>query len=341
MRKINQEITDKVIIEDILSQSKICRIAMVDNGIPYILPFNYGYQNNCIYIHSASSGKKIDVLLNNPQVCFELEYQADVVKSEKACKWATVYRSIVGYGKVEIITDFQKKQKGLEIIMAHNGAPELIDFEAKQVESIIILKLSIEKLTAKQSGNWEKMHKKAERNFETDRLSMKEITWFDLENIHGLHLIPEVDEFNTLGIPKSLEETRRLVKRDIEAQTKNPRTSYCWAIALKESGKFIGLAGLHLSNDKFRLGEIYYKFHPEYWGNGYATETAKGLIRLGFEDFKLHKVEAGVAVENVKSIKVLEKSGMQREGLRKKILPIRGEWVDNYHYAIVEDDKRD
>jgi ribosomal-protein-alanine N-acetyltransferase len=104
---------------------------------------------------------------------------------------------------------------------------------------------------------------------------------------------------------------------------------------------FIGLAGLTLSNDKFRLGEIYYKLNPIYWEKGYATEVSRALIKSGFEYFHLHKVEAGVAVQNVRSIKVLEKSGMTREGLRRKILPIRGNWIDNYHYAIVEDDPRD
>ena len=62
---------------------------------------------------------------------------------------------------------------------------------------------------------------------------------------------------------------------------------------------------------------------------------------LGLYTCGLHKVEAGVATENKKSVKVLEKTGMTREGLRRKILPIRGEWKDNYHYAIVEDDPRD
>lgn len=71
---------------------------------------------------------------------------------------------------------------------------------------------------------------------------------------------------------------------------------------------------------------------------GYATEVCKFLINFGFEKLKLHKVEAGVAVDNKASIKVLEKSGMTQEGLRRKMLPIRGEWKDSYHYAIVEDD---
>ena len=175
----------------------------------------------------------------------------------------------------------------------------------------------------------------------TKRLILREITWNDLESIHNLHSIPEVDEYNTLGIPKNMAETRELIRPDIEAKRKDPQSRYTWRIILQNSGEFIGLAGMILSNDKFKLGEIYYKLLPEYWGKGYATEVAKNLILAGFEKFQLHKVEAGVATDNERSIRVLEKVGMTREGLRRKILPIRGVWKDNYHYAIVEDDPRD
>ncbi len=175
---------------------------------------------------------------------------------------------------------------------------------------------------------------------ETERLILSEITINDLEKIHQLHSIPEVDEFNTLGIPKTIKDTEKILIPLLEAQNKVTRGSYMWKITIKETNKFIGVAGFSLSNDKFRLGEIYYKLNPKYWGKGYATELAKRLVLLGFENFNLHKVEAGVATKNVKSIKVLEKIGMTREGLRRKILPIRGKWIDNYHYAIVEDDKR-
>jgi ribosomal-protein-alanine N-acetyltransferase len=176
---------------------------------------------------------------------------------------------------------------------------------------------------------------------ESNRLILKEITWDDLELIHKLHSIPEVDEFNTLGIPKNIEETKELIRPIIEAQFKTPQGSYTWKIILKELNEFIGLAGMKLSCDKFKLGEIYYKLLPDHWGKGYASEVSKTLIKLGFETFNLHKVEAGVATDNIKSIRVLEKLGMTREGLRRKILPIRGEWKDNFHYAIVEDDPRD
>lgn len=341
MRKVNQEITDKSILEEILIHSKICRIGMIDNGLPYILPFNYGYENNQIYIHCAKVGKKTDLLKNNPIVCFEIELKADITKNDKACKWATTYRSIVGYGKIEILNDFAEKQQGLEVIMSHNGAPDLIEFEPEQVDSVLILKLTIDSLTGKQSSNWDKVHNLEMFSIETERLLLSEITTDDLDNIHRLHSVPEVDQYNTLGMPKTIKETEKLIKPLIKAKYKTPRESYTWKICLKESNHFIGLAGFTLSNDKFKLGEIYYKLHPDYWGNGYATEIAKRLIKTGFEYFDLQKVEAGVATENNKSIRVLEKIGMTKEGLRRKILPIRGEWKDNFHYAIVKTDKRD
>jgi RimJ/RimL family protein N-acetyltransferase len=177
--------------------------------------------------------------------------------------------------------------------------------------------------------------------FSSERLVLKEISAEDIPEIHRLHSVPEVDEFNTLGIPEHLEVTEKLMLPQIQARGQHPRNQYTWKILLKKTDQMIGLAGYTLSNDKFRLGEIYYKLHPDHWGKGYATEVAKRLVLLGFEHFHLHKVEAGVATGNVRSIRVLEKIGMTREGLRRKILPIRGKWVDNYHYAIVEDDPRD
>nr|WP_319269905.1 GNAT family protein [uncultured Draconibacterium sp.] len=176
---------------------------------------------------------------------------------------------------------------------------------------------------------------------QTQRLKLLEIEMEDLDQLHRLHSIPEVDEYNTLGIPESIKDTEQFIQQQLVAKSKSPRNSYVWKVLLKETDDFIGVAGFSLSNNKFKLGEIYYKLHPSYWGMGYATELAKRLVLLGFNTFGLNRVEAGVATENIKSVKVLEKIGMTREGLRRKILPIRGEWKDNYHYAIVEDDPRD
>jgi uncharacterized protein len=158
MRKKNLEITDKKVLEEILSGSKICRLALIDGTLPYIVPFNYGYKDGSIYIHSAPEGKKIDLLKQNNKVCFEIEYVANIVPNVVACKWATTYRSVVGYGDVEIITDYKKKEEGLKIIMAHYGVSGKITFEKIPVDSMVILKLTITEITGKQSKNWDKAH---------------------------------------------------------------------------------------------------------------------------------------------------------------------------------------
>ena len=176
---------------------------------------------------------------------------------------------------------------------------------------------------------------------QSKRIILKEFIWADLENIHKLQSMPEVDEFNTLGIPTNIDVTKERLQTIIDSQKELPRKSFNWKIELIETGEFIGQCGFNLTLNRFKLGEIYYSLLPAFWGQGYATEVARLLVDTGFKEFHLHKVEAGVATENIRSIRVLEKAGMTREGLRRKILPIRGEWKDNYHYAIVEDDLRE
>jgi ribosomal-protein-alanine N-acetyltransferase len=173
---------------------------------------------------------------------------------------------------------------------------------------------------------------------DTERLTLREVEWSDLHNIHSLHSLPAVDEFNTLGIPADVKETEQVLAPIIDDRHANPRRKYGWAIVERSSNTFVGLIGMNLSADRFRMGEIYFKLMPVSWGKGYATEAAKAVIRFGFEQLQLHRIEAGVATENKASIRVLEKLGMTREGMRRKILPIRGQWKDNYHYALLEDD---
>ena len=175
-------------------------------------------------------------------------------------------------------------------------------------------------------------------DLETERLRLKEIDIKDLQNIHRLNSEFKVSEFNTIGIPQSVEDTHQLLRPALEDQKNPVRSFFRWSITLKSTGAFIGDGGLSNSQNRFRIGEIDYSLFPDYWKNGYATEAVRRILEFGFKDLKLHRIEAGVATENAASIKVLEKVGMVREGRKRKILPIRGEWKDNYLYAILESD---
>jgi nitroimidazol reductase NimA-like FMN-containing flavoprotein (pyridoxamine 5'-phosphate oxidase superfamily) len=154
MRRKEKQIVDKGIIEKILLESEICRIAMLDGSEPYLVPLNYGYANNIIYIHSATEGRKIDILKVNKRVCFEIEYHAEIIKKDEPCKWSTKYQSVIGYGNIEIITDTEAKKRGMDIIMNKYGYQGDIEYNEGSIGRMNLLQLKIDKITAKQSGDW-------------------------------------------------------------------------------------------------------------------------------------------------------------------------------------------
>lgn len=156
MRRKDKEVTDQSIIQEIIDQSQLCRIALFDDEYPYIVPFNYGYLDHTFYFHSATSGKKIDLIRKNNKVCFEIEYFSEVVTDEKACKWASKYRSIVGFGVLDFVVDPIEKKNGMDAIMKHYGRRDNLIYDEKVFDRVAILKLSVTELTAKQSGDWTK-----------------------------------------------------------------------------------------------------------------------------------------------------------------------------------------
>lgn len=172
------------------------------------------------------------------------------------------------------------------------------------------------------------------------RTHIRLITISDLNAIHQLHSQPDVDAYNTLGIPKDLGETEAIISGWIAEHEQEWVSQYTFAIEKPADGAFIGLIALKLGPQKYRSAEVWYKLHPSFWNQGLATEVLKAVLNFGFEELKLHRIQAGCAVENSASIKVLEKVGMQREGRRRAILPLKAGWSDNFEYAILESDER-
>ena len=80
--------------ESILKESRICRIGLVDQDKPYIVPMNFGYKNGTLYIHSAKEGRKIDLMKKNPNVCFEMDELVRLKKAKQACEWGVQYQSM-------------------------------------------------------------------------------------------------------------------------------------------------------------------------------------------------------------------------------------------------------
>ena len=171
---------------------------------------------------------------------------------------------------------------------------------------------------------------------ESSRLLFSPVSFDDLESIHELHALPETDEFNTLGIPQNIDETKSVLNEWINSATK--KQAFTFKLELLEDRKFIGLIALNLGKPKFKSAEVWYKLHPSFWNQGYATESLNTVLEFGFNELKLHRIEAGCAVNNIGSIRVLEKVGMTREGRKRKVLPLKTGWSDNFHYAMLSTD---
>jgi RimJ/RimL family protein N-acetyltransferase len=175
---------------------------------------------------------------------------------------------------------------------------------------------------------------------ETNRLNLKLITISDLEKIHELLSLPETDKFNTLGIPTNIRETEKILDELITKNNNGKETNFTFKVELKDEKSFIGLLSLNLGNPKFKSAEVWYKFHSHFWNKGYATESLYRILEFGFEELKLHRIEAGCAVDNIGSIRILEKVGMTKEGRKRKVLPLKDGWSDNFEYAILSSDPK-
>ena len=150
MRRKEKEITDPSAIEEVIKASRVFRLAMIDKDRPYVIPLNFGYQNQTLYFHSAREGRKIDILRKNPRVCFEFDILEKLNKNAEACKWGADFKSVIGEGKAVILDDPVEKRKGFAVIMAQYSN-RVFEFSDENVEKTAVIKIEIEWMTGKTS----------------------------------------------------------------------------------------------------------------------------------------------------------------------------------------------
>ncbi|NND51352.1 MAG: GNAT family N-acetyltransferase [Flavobacteriaceae bacterium] len=143
---------------------------------------------------------------------------------------------------------------------------------------------------------------------ETERLLLREINLDDKEALFKLHSNPAVQKYTGEPVVKSIQEMEQAIL------TRNPDYKKYgfgrWATILKSEKQLVGWAGLaYLPEfDEIDLG---YRFMPEYWGLGIATEASRAILNYGFDSLKLDKIIAIAMKENKASIRVMEKVGME------------------------------
>ena len=156
-----QAVTDMTEIVRILDTAQVIHVAMVDNGEPYVVPMNYGYTMQdgklTVYLHGANTGKKIDILRENPKVFFELVCDTESFEGKIACQYGMAYASIMGKGVATLVEDLEEKKYGLSVLMKTQTGKDFT-FTDRMVGIVQIIRIDVDTYTAKhrpkpQKGN--------------------------------------------------------------------------------------------------------------------------------------------------------------------------------------------
>ena len=153
MTRREQQITDINEIIDILEKSKVVHVGMIDGDEPYVVPMNYGYifedGKLTLYLHGAKRGRKIDVLMANPKVFFEMCCDVTPFEGDVACRYGTTYASIMGRGLASVIEDAEEKKQALTLLMKAQTGKDFT-FEDKLTTVVSIIRIDTLEFTAKK-----------------------------------------------------------------------------------------------------------------------------------------------------------------------------------------------
>jgi uncharacterized protein len=147
-------ITDKKELVDVIQRSQFCHLSMVDpDGKPYVIPMNFGFKDDVIYLHGAPHGKKIEILKQNPGVCINfttdhlLRYQNENV----ACSWSMKYRSVLCYGEADFMMDPEEKIAAFHIVMAQYTQGEF-RFNPPSIREVCMWRVKVSKFEGRAYG---------------------------------------------------------------------------------------------------------------------------------------------------------------------------------------------
>ena len=156
MRRTDREVTDMEEIQQIFDDCKVCRLGLMDEDGPYIVPMNYGYIREegkmILYFHGAKKGKKIDLIRKNPQVGIEIDYRHELVEGDVACQYSYLFASIIGKGTVSIIDNPKEKLKALNVIMKHQTGRNFDEFQTNPMleKAVAIIRVDLKEYSCKK-----------------------------------------------------------------------------------------------------------------------------------------------------------------------------------------------
>ena len=164
---------------------------------------------------------------------------------------------------------------------------------------------------------------------ETRKLKLRKISMDDADNIFLLRTNNEAMKYIHKTKLNSIEDAKELINK------MNEPDRIQWGITLKSTDTIIGTIGYHrIEKENFRA-EIGYMLHPQYWGKGIMSEAISVVINYGFEEIKLHSIEAVINPENTASRKILEKFKFIKEAYFKENFFFEEKFYDSEVFSLL------
>jgi RimJ/RimL family protein N-acetyltransferase len=169
----------------------------------------------------------------------------------------------------------------------------------------------------------------------TNRLIIRQFALHDIQSFYEYRADPAVSRFQSWD-KYTHEEAEAFVRAQMTNIPNQPGEWFQYAIALGDSNQLIGDCAIHTLGAESRIVEIGFTLAPEHQGKGYIHDALHALFDYIFNTLNKHKVIAFTDVRNEKSISVLERLGMRREGHLLQNYMSKGNWVDEFQYAMLQ-----
>lgn len=172
------------------------------------------------------------------------------------------------------------------------------------------------------------------KNLETNRLLLRRVSPEDVNEVLELRGNPATMKYIPRQLTTSIEEAMAHINMINDKIEKNEGIN--WAITIKGNPKFIGIIGHYRIQPENHRCEIGYMILPEYNGKGIVTEAIKAVLDYGFEDLKMHSIEAVIDPENIASERILLKNGFVKEAHILENELWNGKFWDTVIYSLLK-----
>ncbi|MGK5081517.1 GNAT family N-acetyltransferase [Janthinobacterium sp. HLX7-2] len=167
----------------------------------------------------------------------------------------------------------------------------------------------------------------------TERLILRKPQPSDETAQFAMHSDPEVMRYFSEPAWTDRARTARQIADDAAAFEKEE--FFRFAIALQETGEYLGSCTLYALHKQNRRGEIGYALGRQYWGKGYMHEALTALIAFAFVERDLNRLEADIDPLNASSASALERQGFKQEGFLPERWIVGGQVSDSALYGLL------